>query len=85
MFSFGFSTRHWQQIEAGRPISMRTLFRICDVFGVKPEHLLRGLYSPFQRAPEDAAIEKDHVHRRKQVAVQSGAQVPGSKGWHKPD
>jgi transcriptional regulator with XRE-family HTH domain len=44
MISFGFSARHWQQIEAGRPITMTTLLRICDTFKVTPEHLLRGLY-----------------------------------------
>jgi transcriptional regulator with XRE-family HTH domain len=44
MFSFGFSTRHWQQIEAGRPITLKTLLRICDVFEITPEKLLRGLY-----------------------------------------
>jgi hypothetical protein len=33
--AFGFSARHWQQIEAGRPITMRTLLRICDAFKVR--------------------------------------------------
>ena len=32
MLSFGFSTRHWQQVEAGRPITVTTLLRICEVF-----------------------------------------------------
>ena len=35
MISLGFSARHWQQIEAGRPITMTTLLRICDVFKVR--------------------------------------------------
>lgn len=43
MISFGFSARHWQQIEAGRPISVRTLFRIAYVFEVSIERLVRGL------------------------------------------
>lgn len=43
MESFGFSTRHWQQIEAGRPTTMTTLLRICEVFKMKVEDLLRGL------------------------------------------
>lgn len=47
MLSFGFSTRHWQQIEAGRPITLKTLLRICEVFEVTPEMLLRGLYVGF--------------------------------------
>jgi len=29
MISFGFSARHWQQVEAGRPITVTTLLRIC--------------------------------------------------------
>lgn len=44
MLSFGFSTRHWQQIEAGRPFTLKTMFRICDAFDAVPEQLLRGLY-----------------------------------------
>jgi transcriptional regulator with XRE-family HTH domain len=43
MISFGFSARHWQQIEAGRPITVTTLLRICDTFGVAVDRLVRGL------------------------------------------
>ena len=43
MISFGFSARHWQQIEAGRPITVVTLLRICDTFGVVVDRLVRGL------------------------------------------
>jgi transcriptional regulator with XRE-family HTH domain len=43
MISFGFSARHWQQIEAGRPITMTTLLRICDVFKVRLEAVVRSL------------------------------------------
>jgi transcriptional regulator with XRE-family HTH domain len=43
MISFGFSARHWQQIEAGRPITVRTLLRICHVFKTKMEQIVRGL------------------------------------------
>lgn len=43
MISLGFSARHWQQIEAGRPITVTTLLRICDVFRVRAERLIRGL------------------------------------------
>jgi len=48
MISHGFSARHWQQIEAGRPITIRTLLRICETFGVKAANLIawldRGIY-----------------------------------------
>ena len=54
MLSFGFSTRHWQQIEAGRPITLTTLLRVCDAFGVTPDKLLRGLYTvPAKTPPQD--------------------------------
>jgi transcriptional regulator with XRE-family HTH domain len=43
MISFGFSARHWQQIEAGRPITLTTLLRICDVFRVRVAEVVRGL------------------------------------------
>lgn len=43
MISFGFSARHWQQIEAGRPITVSTLLRICDTFHVPMARLVRGL------------------------------------------
>lgn len=43
MLSFGFSTRHWQQVEAGRPITMSTALRICEVFELPMSKLVRGL------------------------------------------
>jgi transcriptional regulator with XRE-family HTH domain len=43
MIGHGFSARHWQQIEAGRPITVSTLLRICETFHVSMERLVRGL------------------------------------------
>jgi DNA-binding Xre family transcriptional regulator len=43
MISLGFSARHWQQIEAGRPITLKTLLRICDTFDIDAGRLLAGL------------------------------------------
>jgi transcriptional regulator with XRE-family HTH domain len=43
MISFGFSARHWQQIEAGRPITVTTLLRVCDVLKVRIDRVVRGL------------------------------------------
>lgn len=43
MISFGFSARHWQQIEAGRPITVTTVLRICEAFRVSIGQLLKGL------------------------------------------
>ena len=41
--TYGFSARHWQQIEGGRPITVSTLLRICAVFETPVERLVRGL------------------------------------------
>lgn len=43
MIGYGFSARHWQQVEAGRPITIRTLLRICETFRVKAADLIDGL------------------------------------------
>lgn len=43
MISYGFSVRHWQMIEAGRPCTVFTLLRVCDAFEVPMERLVVGL------------------------------------------
>lgn len=43
MISYGFSLRHWQMIEAGRPITVFTLLRVCSAFEISPEQLVAGL------------------------------------------
>lgn len=43
MIGFGFSARHWQQIEAGRPITLKTLLRICDTFSIRAARLIGNL------------------------------------------
>jgi transcriptional regulator with XRE-family HTH domain len=53
MLSFGFSTRHWQQIEAGRPVTLTTVLRACGVFHITPESLLEGLYGPSPNSSND--------------------------------
>ena len=46
MMAFGFSARHWQQIEKGRPITMTTLLRITVAFDIPLGELVRGLPHP---------------------------------------
>ena len=48
MISFGFSLRHWQMIEAGRPVTVVTLLRVCDAFDVPFEQLVVGLSEHFR-------------------------------------
>jgi DNA-binding Xre family transcriptional regulator len=43
MISFGFSARYWRQIEAGRPITLTTLLRICEALGVRVTTMVAGL------------------------------------------
>lgn len=43
MISYGFSARHWQQIEAGRPVTVSTLLRVCAAFGTSIDRLVQGL------------------------------------------
>jgi hypothetical protein len=43
MISFGLSARHFQQIEAGRPITVTTMLRLCEVLEVSMGKLVKGL------------------------------------------
>jgi transcriptional regulator with XRE-family HTH domain len=54
MISFGFSARHFQQIESGRPITVTTLLRICEVLEAPLEKLVKGLDAGIyeRRSPE---------------------------------
>ncbi len=53
MIDFGFSARHWQQIEKGRPITMKTLLRITIALDVPLSKLVRGLPPPVLSKEED--------------------------------
>lgn len=43
MISFGYTVRYWQRIEAGKPITLRTLLRICRILSTPIESVVRGL------------------------------------------
>jgi transcriptional regulator with XRE-family HTH domain len=40
MMERGFSLRHYQRIEAGRSVTLRTLWKLAGAFGVQPRELL---------------------------------------------
>ena len=40
---YGFSVRHYQQLEAGRPHSLTTLFRVAKMYKIEPQELLKDL------------------------------------------
>lgn len=41
-----FHITHWQGFENGKGISLRSLFKVCEVFQISLEELFRGLGSP---------------------------------------
>jgi transcriptional regulator with XRE-family HTH domain len=43
MISHGFSVRYWQRVEAGKPITLRTLLRICRLFSTPMSSVVQGL------------------------------------------
>lgn len=46
VLEYGFSVRHYQQLEAGRPHSLATFFRLAEMFQIPPETLLKGFQKP---------------------------------------
>jgi len=46
MISYGFSARHWQQIEKGRPTTCTTILRVSLIFNVSFSQMVRGLPAP---------------------------------------
>jgi transcriptional regulator with XRE-family HTH domain len=43
METVGFDAKHWSQIEGGRPITVKTMLRICESLDVTLDQLLTGL------------------------------------------
>lgn len=65
MLTFGFSTRHWQQVEAGRPITVTTLLRICEVFRMPVAKLVRGLDEDIYEPVDFEAVVRRKSSRKK--------------------
>jgi transcriptional regulator with XRE-family HTH domain len=40
MMTHGFSLRHYQRIEAGRSVTLATVWKLAKAFGVQPRELL---------------------------------------------
>jgi transcriptional regulator with XRE-family HTH domain len=43
MISFGYTVRYWQRLESGKPITLRTLLRVCGILDTTAEAVVRGL------------------------------------------
>jgi hypothetical protein len=50
MISFGFSVRHWQMTEAGRPITVITLLRGREAFDIPVEKLVASVVHHLRKA-----------------------------------
>lgn len=61
MISFGFSARHWQQVEAGRPITVTTLLRICEVFDISMSKLVCGLDSGSHKPLDVESVSREKL------------------------
>jgi hypothetical protein len=53
MISRGFSARHWQMIEAGRPITVFTLLRVSEAFEIPLEQIVAGLGHHLRKRKKD--------------------------------
>lgn len=56
MILFGFSGKHWQQLEAGRPITVTTLLRACEALGVTMAEVVKDLDKGIYEKPGAATI-----------------------------
>jgi len=45
VLAHGFSVRHYQQLESGRPHSLKTFFRISKMFNINPQELIKGIFN----------------------------------------
>jgi len=45
VLAHGFSVRHYQQLESGRPHSLKTFFRLSEMFCTNPEELIQGIFN----------------------------------------
>ena len=50
--------RYWQQIEAGRPITLTTLLRICEALDVKVANMLEGVERTWLHHPHCQRITR---------------------------
>ena len=45
VLAHGFSVRHYQQLESGRPHSVKTFLRVSKMFKINPEVLIKGIFN----------------------------------------
>jgi transcriptional regulator with XRE-family HTH domain len=75
MIDFGFSARHWQQIESGRPITVRTLLRIAQTFQIPVTDLFPFSHSHRAASYGDGRALVDDFSRFIEAALNNGYAV----------
>ncbi len=56
MILFGFSGKHWQQLETGRPITVTTLLRACEALGVPMAEVVKDLDKGIYEKPSTLPV-----------------------------
>lgn len=59
MTEFGFSLRHYQGLEAGRPVNLTSTIRLAEAFEVDLSVLLRGLIAEAKMLAADRTGESE--------------------------
>lgn len=59
MISFGFSVRHWQMMESGRPITMITLLRVCEAFDIPVEKLVASVAHHLRKDAKSVPVSSE--------------------------
>jgi transcriptional regulator with XRE-family HTH domain len=67
MISRDYSVRYWQKVEAGKPITLRTLLRICNLFSTPMHEVVRGLDR--RRSVAGPSMGKAESRRRSRKAT----------------
>ncbi len=42
--NFGFTVKFYRQLESGKPHKLTTLYKLAEMFKVKPSSLLKGIF-----------------------------------------
>lgn len=73
----GFHLAHWQGFEKGKGMSIPSLLRICDVFGVKLEDLIAGVgwVESVRTEPVSKTLEEESDEPKDRPATSSQSPV----------
>ncbi len=72
----GFHLAHWQSFEKGKGISVPSLLRVCEVFGIPLESLVAGLGVAVEQAKPLDAVDQDRDPSQNATTRQSTKASP---------